>query len=128
MTGNHFMKIRAAAAQTGIAEGLLYDWVSKQKIAQKIGDDGVKMVSLDAVKAYRKENPAKPRNKRKAKLPGQPGMTASSNTPEVSSEHPLLKAWWDRKILPLLEAQGIRGITWQLGQSPEVELVTKVKL
>ena len=61
MSGNHFMKIRAAAEQTGIAEGLLYDWVSKQKIAQKIGDDGVKMVSLDAVKAYRKDHQSKPR-------------------------------------------------------------------
>jgi len=68
MSSNHFMKIRAAAEQTGIAEGLLYDWVSKQKIAQKIGEDGVKMVSLDAVKAYREANPAKPRTASKGKV------------------------------------------------------------
>jgi len=44
------------------------------------------------------------------------------------SENPLLKAWWDREIRPRLDAQGITGISWQVGSAPEVELVTKVKL
>jgi len=54
MSSNHFMKIREVAKETGIAEGLLYDWASKQKIAEKLSDDGVKLLSLDEVKEYRK--------------------------------------------------------------------------
>lgn len=66
------------------------------------------------------------------KMSGHPGGLPEKE--EVSpgeaqrSSNPLLASWWAREIQPRLEAQGIRGVVWQLGDSPEVELVTKVKL
>jgi hypothetical protein len=61
------------------------------------------------------------------KMSGRPGPVHSEEDAPRSS-NPLLAAWWAREIQPRLEAQGIRGVSWQLGDSPEVELVTKVKL
>lgn len=52
MPVNHFMKVREVAKETGISEGLLYDWLNKEKVPQRIDEYGVKLVSLDAVTAY----------------------------------------------------------------------------
>jgi len=46
----------------------------------------------------------------------------------VVTENPLLKSWWDRTILPLLESQNIRGVSWKYGGDLEVDVVTRVKL
>lgn len=59
------MSVGEVAEKTGISMGLLYDWARKDKVPVKTSPEGIKLLSLDAVRAHRKEVPVR-RGKAKA--------------------------------------------------------------
>ena len=123
------MKVREVSKETGITESVIHSWINNQKVSSKVDADGIRQVSLDAVKEYREKH--SPPRKKRGPMPGAP-VTLKPVTPPAGAptmtDGTLLKAWWDKEIQPLLDDQGVRGITWCKGGPLELEIITTVKL
>lgn len=85
------MKVKDAAKEAGLTQGMLYGWIAKKQLETKTDDEGVTLVSLDAVKGYRKKNPPRyrvlPKGRvlsmqvtgKKVKLPGRVRAMSEKN-------------------------------------------------
>jgi hypothetical protein len=63
MAANDFLPVYDVANQLGITWGRIHAWAREGKVPAKTSSDGLRLVSLSGVKAYREKFPGKPRKK-----------------------------------------------------------------
>lgn len=57
---NHFMPVADISKALKIAPSQLYSWAKEKKVPSKQSPEGIKLLSLDAVKAHQKKMPPRP--------------------------------------------------------------------
>jgi hypothetical protein len=79
------MPVGDIAKETGISRAMLYVWANKKKIPVQESPEGIKLLSLDAVKAYRKEVPTRRgKGKTKAEKPVKKMRPATKQVDQLS--------------------------------------------